>query len=87
MSFAADEVADRLNTLNFKQYIDKILSMMKKDGMIFFESQGEDILFNKFELKLNYLKEKFNIILQKEIQSTYPTNCPKRIFIIGIKKD
>ena len=87
MSFAADEVADRLNTLGFKQYIDKILSLMKEKGMIFFESQAEDILLNKFEPKLNYLKEKFEIILQKEIQSTYPIKVPKRIFVIGIKKD
>ena len=87
MSFAADEVADRINTLKFKEYIDKILSMMKDDGLIFFESQAEDILLNKFGPKLDYLKEKFEILLEKNIESTYPIKVPKRVFIIGRKKN
>ncbi len=53
--------------------------------MIFFESQAEDILENKFESKFNYLKKKFHLIFQKDIYSTYPTKAKNRIFIVGIK--
>lgn len=86
MSFAVDEVADGLSKLSFEDYLDKILNLLKEEGMIFFESQAEDIMLNKFDKKFNILKEKFNIIFKKEIGSTYPTNIKNRVFLIGVKK-
>ena len=47
----------------------------------------QDILLNKFGPKLDYLKEKFEILLEKNIESTYPIKVPKRVFIIGRKKN
>lgn len=86
ISFAADDVADGLSALKFENYIEKIRSLLKEKGLIFFESQAEDIFYGKFGPKLEYLKEKFNILLQKKVKSSYPINVPERIFVIGEKK-
>lgn len=87
MSFASDEVADRITKLPFEQYIEKIIGLLKPDGVMFFESQAEDIIANKWEHKFNYIKEIFIIIFRKAIISTYPSNAPKREFLICVKKD
>jgi SAM-dependent methyltransferase len=85
-SFAADEVADGLSTLKFEKYIEKILFLLKDKGLICFESQAEDIFYDKFSPKLEYLKQKFDTVLIKKINSSYPVNVPERIFFIGSKK-
>ena len=87
ISFAADDVVDGLSALKFENYIERILSLLKEKGLLFFESQAEDIFYDKFGPKLDYLKEKFNILLQKKVKSTYPINVPERIFVIGEKNE
>jgi len=86
MSFASDEVADRITNLNFEQYMGKIYLLLKEDGLLFFEFQAEDIMFDKWQKKFDYIKEKFIITFQKDLGSNYPYNVKSRKFLIGIKK-
>lgn len=86
MSYAADEVADRIEIISFEYYTDKICRLLKPNGLLFFESQAEDILMGKWNRKYEIIKTKFDIIFEKNIVSVYPVNAPARCFLIGRKK-
>lgn len=85
-SFAADEVADELSKLSFEDYIKKILSLSESESYLFFESQASDILYGTWDKKYEILKKYFEVIKEKKIHSTYPTNVPERVYLVLKRK-
>jgi cyclopropane fatty-acyl-phospholipid synthase-like methyltransferase len=81
-SFAADEVADDLSRLSFEEYLKKILSLIEKGGYLFFEFQALDMVDGNWKKKYDLLQLNFNIIKEKKIYSSYPSNVKERIFLI-----
>lgn len=87
-SLANDSTIDQNTKFHFNEYIDKINKLLKKDGIIIFESQAMDNLpESKFTPKYNILKNLFTILEHKHVPSEYPVNVPERIFIIMKKND
>ena len=86
-SFANDSTIDDNTEFNFKEYIQKILSLLKDDGILIFESQAIDaIIPQKFEPKMKILEELFTILENRKVESEYPLNVPERIFLVLQKK-
>jgi len=82
-SLANDETIDGNTKFTFIEYMQKIMDSLTPSGMLVFESQAEDvILHEKFLQKLEILKEKFEIVENRMVDSEYPINVPKRIFLI-----
>lgn len=87
-SLANDSTIDRNTKFSFIEYIQKIINLLKKNGLLIFESQAEDVLDKqiKFFPKLQTLKEKFIILEDRIVESEYPINVPERIFLILKRK-
>lgn len=86
-SFANDSTIDSNTTFNFLEYITKILTLLKNDGLLIFESQAIDIMIpQKFEPKIKILKQFFTILENRHVKSEYPLNVPERLFLVLKKK-
>jgi|TARA_B110000438_G_scaffold32206_1_gene31732 hypothetical protein len=82
-SLANDSTIDGNTKFNFSEYIQKIIRLLSRNGIIIFESQAMDMMPpSKFDPKLNYLKEYFSIIDDRFVISEYPVNVPYRKFLI-----
>ena len=87
-SLANDSTIDDNTKFNFSEYIQKILNLLKKDGILIFESQAIDTMISeKFQEKLRFLEKKFEVLEKRKIVSEYPTNVPYRDFVILKKLD
>ncbi len=86
-SFANDSTIDSNTEFNFKEYLDKIISLLKNNGLLIFESQAIDaVIPQKFEPKMKILENFFIILEKRNVKSEYPLNVPTRIFLILKKK-
>ena len=82
-SFANDSTIDKNTKFNFEEYIGKIYNLLKMNGFLIFESQAEDVILDeKFNQKLEVLKNFFDIVENRSIDSEYPVNVPTRFFLI-----
>jgi len=81
-SFANDETIDGNTKFTFKEYILKIKHLLKKDGLLIFESQAFDTDEKLFAPKLAFLKEQFGVLESKRVDSDYPTKVKDRIFLV-----
>ncbi len=87
-SLANDSTIDDNTKFNFSEYIQKILNLLKKDGILIFESQAIDTMISeKFQEKLRFLEKKFEVLEKRKIVSEYPMNVPYRDFVILKKLD
>ena len=85
-SFGNDSTIDQNTKFNFHEYIEKILSNLKDNGLLIFVAQAADMMPDtKFLPKLNFLEKKFKIIENRFVESEYPVNVPKR-FLLILKK-
>ena len=65
------------------RYLDKILDLLQKDGLLIFESQAIDVLRkSQFDEKFEILKSHFNILKNTMVNSEYPVNVPQRFFLV-----
>ena len=86
-SFANDSTIDSNTEFNFEEYLQKILNLLKNDGLLIFESQAIDsIIPQKFEPKMNILEKFFIVLERRNVKSEYPLNVPERIFLVLMKK-
>jgi len=86
-SLGNDETIDGNTKFTFSEYIEKIYGLLLNGGYLIFESQAADAYEpERLEPKLEILKKYFNIVEKKTVESEYPVNVPKRIFIILKKK-
>ena len=60
----------------------KIKHLLKKDGLLIFESQAFDTDEKLFAPKLAFLKEQFGVLESKRVDSDYPTKVKDRIFLV-----
>jgi len=82
-SFGNDSTIDKNTKFNFHEYVQKILSLLKDNGLLIFECQAADMVpKTKFLPKLNYLEKHFKILENKLVKSEYPVNVPERFFLI-----
>jgi hypothetical protein len=82
-SLANDSTIDGNTRFNFSEYIEKIINLLSKNGIVIFESQAMDMMpESKFEPKLNHLKQYFSIIEDRYVPSEYPVNVPYRKFLV-----
>ena len=86
-SFANDSTIDENTKFNFKEYIQKILFLLKSHGLLIFESQAEDMMEkNMFSPKLEILEKYFNVLEKRKVKSDYPYNVPERWFLVLKKR-
>jgi predicted TPR repeat methyltransferase len=86
-SFANDSTIDSNTDFNFQEYVVKIIHLLKDNGLLIFESQAIDIVIpQKFEPKMEILKQFFTILENRNVKSEYPLNVPERLFLILKKK-
>tara|TARA_B110001454_G_scaffold216333_1_gene239381 strand:+ start:765 stop:1424 length:660 start_codon:yes stop_codon:yes gene_type:complete len=86
-SFANDSTIDSNTDFNFGEYMGKIINLLKDDGLLIFESQAIDIVIpQKFEPKMEIIKQFFTILENKTVKSEYPLNVPERLFLVLKKK-
>jgi SAM-dependent methyltransferase len=82
-SLANDSTIDKNTKFNFYEYLDKILNLLKKDGLLIFESQAIDVLRkSQFDEKLDILKSHFDVLKNTMVDSEYPVNVPQRFFLV-----
>jgi SAM-dependent methyltransferase len=83
LSFANDSTIDDNTKITFEEYIKKIVSHLKKDGILLFESQAIDaVVPGTFEIKRKILRSFFRIVEDRMVDSEYPLNVPQRIFLV-----
>ena len=86
-SFANDSTIDSNTDFNFEEYITKIIHLLSDNGLLIFESQAIDIMIpQKFEPKMEIIKQFFTILENKNVKSEYPLNVPERLFLVLKKK-
>jgi predicted O-methyltransferase YrrM len=86
-SFANDSTIDSNMDFNFKEYLEKIIYLLKDDGLLIFESQAIDVVIpQKFQPKMKIIEEFFSILENRNVKSEYPLNVPTRLFLILKKK-
>lgn len=82
-SFANDSTIDENTEFSFREYVQKILYLLKQKGVLIFESQAIDALVpKKFEPKMEFLETHFNVLEKRKVKSEYPLNVPERIFLV-----
>ena len=82
-SLANDETIDGNTIFSFSEYIKKILDHSKNKALLIFETVSPDTYYpERFEPKLTHLKDHFEFLEDKMIESEYPINVPKRRFLI-----
>ncbi len=86
-SLANDETIDGNTKFTFCEYLQKILDLLKEDGLLMFETVSPDTYEPKlFKPKLEFLKKHFIILEDKMVKSEYPINVPERRFLVLKKK-
>ena len=86
-SFANDSTIDNNTDFNFEEYMEKIINLLKEDGLLIFESQAIDMIIpQKFEPKMKIIKQFFTILENRNVKSEYPLNVPERLFLV-LKKN
>ena len=86
-SLANDSTIDKNTKFNFYEYLDKILLLLKEDGLLIFESQAIDVLRkSQFDEKFNILKLHFDVLKNTMVNSEYPVNVPQRFFLVLQRK-
>lgn len=86
-SLANDSTIDKNTKFNFYEYLDKILNLLKKDGLLIFESQAIDVLRkSQFEKKFDILQSHFDVLKNTMTDSEYPVNVPQRFFLVLKRK-
>ena len=74
---------NKIDITNFNEYIKKIMNISNPKSLLIFETMSQDTYFpERFEPKLSFLKENFEILEDRIIESEYPVNVPKRRFFI-----
>ena len=91
LSLANDHTIDKNTQFTLFEYLKKIVSLLKKDGLLFFESQATDVQNRfiravKFGPKVKVIEDRFTIIERKKVKSDYPRNIPHREFLVCKKK-
>ena len=91
LSLANDHTIDKNTEFTIFEYLEKISSLLKKDGVLFFESQATDVQNKfikavKFGPKVKVIEDRFIILERKKVKSDYPTNIPHREFLVCKKK-
>ena len=91
LSLANDHTIDKNTQFTLFEYLKKIISLLKKDGLLFFESQATDVQNKfikavKFGPKVKVIEDRFIILERKKVKSDYPTNIPHREFLVCKKK-
>ena len=91
LSLANDHTIDKNTEFTLFEYLKKIISLLKKDGLLFFESQATDVQNKfikavKFGPKVKVIEDRFIILERKKVKSDYPTNIPHREFLVCKKK-
>lgn len=82
-SLANDETIDGNTKFTFKEYIEKIIKLIKNNGYLMFETVSTDTYEPRIFLpKLEFLKKHFEIIEDKMVKSEYPINVPERRFLV-----
>lgn len=82
-SLANDETVDGNTKFSFNEYIEKIIQISNPRSLLIFETMSQDTYFpERFEPKLQFLKENFEILEDKIVESEYPVNVPKRRFFV-----
>ena len=83
LSFANDSTIDDNTKFSFQEYIKKIISLLNDNGILLFESQALDaIVPGAFEAKQKILGSFFKFVEERMVESEYPLNVPKRIFLV-----
>ena len=68
---------------SFREYIGKIIKLLKNDGLLMWETVSPDTYEPKrFQPKLDVLLEQFSILSDKMVKSEYPINVPERRFLV-----
>ena len=82
-SLANDETIDGNTKFTFKEYIEKIIKLIKNNGYLMFETVSTDTYEPRIFLpKLQFLKKHFEVIEDKMVKSEYPINVPERRFLV-----
>lgn len=82
-SLANDSTIDNCTKFEFHEYINKIIMLLKKEGILIFESHAIDVYKEElFIPKLKLIKRKFKILDDKLVQSNYPYNIKERRVLI-----
>ena len=82
-SLANDETIDGNTKFSFREYIGKIIKLLKNDGLLMWETVSPDTYEPKrFQPKLDVLLEQFSILSDKMVKSEYPINVPERRFLV-----
>lgn len=82
-SLANDETIDGNTKFTFKEYIEKIIKLIKNNGYLMFETVSTDTYEPRIFLpKLEFLKKHFEVIEDKMVKSEYPINVPERRFLV-----
>jgi cyclopropane fatty-acyl-phospholipid synthase-like methyltransferase len=82
-SLANDETIDGNTKFTFKEYIEKIIKLIKNNGYLMFETVSTDTYEPRIFLpKLEFLKKHFEVIEDKIVKSEYPINVPERRFLV-----
>ena len=82
-SLANDSTIDKNTKFNFNEYLNKVISLFNKKGILIFESQAADVLRKSvFDQKLEILKSNFELLRNTMVNSEYPVNVPQRFFLI-----
>lgn len=83
LSFANDSTIDDNTKISFEEYIKKISLHLAKNGILFFESQALDaVVPDVFNIKRKILEKFFIVLEDRMVESEYPINVPKRIFLV-----
>lgn len=88
LSLANDETADGNTQYTFPQYIKKISHLLKKKGLLVFESQAADMIEKeRYAEKRAHLAKHFTFLSEKRMRSYYPRGIPYRHFLILKKRN
>lgn len=82
-SLANDETIDGNTSFTFREYVEKIIQLLKHSAYLIFETVSQDAYNPKrFKPKLELLKNYFTILDDRMVKSEYPINVPERRFLI-----
>ena len=82
-SLANDETIDGNTKFTFKEYMEKIKTLLIDNGLVMFETVSTDTYEPRlFQPKLEFMKKHFHILEDKMVMSEYPVNVPQRRFLI-----
>lgn len=87
LSFANDSTIDDNTKIHLEEYIRKISLHLTNNGILLFESQALDVVVpDVFNIKKKILEKFFKVLEDRMVDSEYPINVPKRIFLVLQKR-